>query len=166
MKLSAIVAVAVALPASTIPGSAQTSSRFPDRVPVTVALVGAKPFGQGAVVLRRTAPTPSNVIVLSPNATPWELAAAAVALAGAMERDGDLPSTASMFAVDGQPNGLTTEIPAATRVLARLRQAAESDLPGVGRARTALIYLPNAEGRQRLQRRGKSRFVARPGTAP
>lgn len=162
MKLSGLLGVAMIAPMISL--SAQSSRVLAARVPVMVALVEEGRFGQDAVVLRRGAPEARNVIVLSRAATPYHLAAAAVALASVMDREGDVPTTSTMFAVDGDANGLGNEIPAATRVLGRLRGAAVSNVVEIGTARTTVIYLPNAVERRRLERSGKARFVTRRGT--
>lgn len=156
----AVAAVAVALPAS---GVMSQAPRFAGRIPVTLAVVEQSPFGTDVAFVRRPDGDTKNLIVVTARAaTPNRLSGAAIALTAIMERNGDVADRSTVLSVSDDVQGPPRERRAAERILDRIRSAPEVAVPGVGRARTTLIYLPDASERQRLQRIGQLRLSSHP----
>jgi len=138
---------------------AQGQRRVAGRVPVTVALLAKSPYTADAILMRRPGDDQSNIILLSSRAASAEvLSASAVALAAVMEREGDVATKASILALPNDIAGPKSEYKTASRVIMRLSHAPESYVPGVGKARTTVIYLPDAGERARLHRSRRATF--------
>lgn len=152
----AAAAVAV-LPTSTTLAQAP---RYAGRIPVTLALVDRSPFGTDIALVRRPDAATKNLIVVTTRAaTPDRLSGAAIALTAVMERSGDVPATSALLSIPGELVGPPSERRAAETILARISSAPEVELSGVGKARTTIIYLPDAGERQRLQKIGRLRLT-------
>lgn len=114
---------------------------------MTVALVNRLPIRNApAVVLRRVAITPHDVILLEREmATGEQLSAAIWTLLGARGLNGDTATSNSVLRV-GQATGPApwrkTETRVAERVVERLRTAAPTYIEGVGSVPAAQLYLP------------------------
>ena len=147
--------IAVAIGAVGRPGEAQaTRKRVTGRLPVVVALTDTTFQGGNAVLIRRAVATRADVIVLSRQAAePERLSAAAMALSALMDSEGDVAPRPSSAHVPDDLRGPRSERAAAARVLERLRSTAPSWVDGVGMARVATIYLPNASERARIKAR-------------
>jgi hypothetical protein len=134
------------------------------RVPVTIALVDELPAPDSVptVILRRANTSPHDVILLRRNdANGGQLAAAVLHLLVLRDRSGDtarVNATYRLPAARQAPRAWQrTEEVRTGRVVARLRRAEPSEVPGVGRVRATEIYLPSAAMRDEARR------AARPG---
>ena len=166
MTMNAYVNAALAVivvASSALRADAQGNPLLARRLPVTVALVDHNRFGGANVLVRRVGSAYPNVIVLAAgNATPKQFMSAAIVMTALMERDGDVAPRDVVVAVPDSAGGPQKGLAASARVLQRLRAASEVNIPGVGKARTVVIYLADATERQRLRRVGKASFRTRP----
>jgi hypothetical protein len=133
------------------------------RVPVTIALSDQLPAADSvsAVILRRGATAPRDVILIRPRATPGQLAAAVLRLMIIRDRMGDTARTDAAFRLPNahrMPKGAAQrEELQAGRTLARLRGAPPQDVPGVGRVPALEVYLPSRAMREEARRRHAGR---------
>lgn len=138
------------LAAALITGLSTLAAQQPERtrVPVTIALVDklldpTAPF----VILRRTAVTPADVILLRTGAGPQQLSAAVQALRMARRQGGDRASRDALLRPrprqESRARG-ARPLPWAPRVIADLHRAARSEVPGVGSVRVVQIWLPRS----------------------
>lgn len=130
------------------------------RVPVTIALSDQldAPDSVPALIFRRGATAPHDVILLRRRATPGQLAAAVLRLMVIRDRMGDTARTAAAFRLPNShrmPRG-GTELQAG-RTLARLRGLPPQDVPGVGRVPAVEVYLPSRAMREEARRRQAGR---------
>jgi hypothetical protein len=149
--LALFVVVTGQLSAQAAPGT----PRAPSRVPVTIALVERLPYPDAPfIILRQSAG--SDYILLPPDADAALLTDAVHALLLARQRSGDRAPADAILRVRA-PDGVrgARPLPWAARVLADLRNAPRSLVPGVGEAPTLQIWLPRQSRPQPLpSRRG------------
>lgn len=123
-------------------GSRQRAAR---RVPVTVVLVDRLPNTDAAfLVQRRPELRPHDVILLRSDATAATLDQAVRTLLTARQISGDSARTrvTTRMRPQQQARAARREFPWVGRVLADLRKAGRTDVPGLGRVRSVEIWLP------------------------
>jgi hypothetical protein len=117
--------------------------------PVIVAVARSFPLAQsGPVILRhKGAASLDEIVMTESSANAEDLAAAALALAAVMDRDGDIAPRESAIRVPTRTTLPRDEVAAATRALTRIEASSLTRLNGVGSARVGRIYLPTAAAR-------------------
>lgn len=121
-------------------------ARRPTRVPVTLVLVDRLPVGDAPfLVRRRTDVSPRDVILLRTDASQAQVSEAIRTLLVARQVSGDTATHPAILRV--RPHGAGhaaahREFPWVPRVLADLRRAELTDVPGIGRVRAVQIWLP------------------------
>jgi hypothetical protein len=149
-SLCTVVVVIAALCAITDAQAQPRQARNLRRVPVTVAFVDSLPVpGTSFVVRRRPTETPSDVILLRPDAGAGELSDAIRTLLTARQAGGDFPITAATVRMRPHQRvpGQRPAFPWGQRVLHDMARAAPRPVAGVGTVRAVEIFLPS-------QRRG------------
>ena len=133
------------------------------RVPVTIALTDQldAPDSVPAVILRRSAAAPRDVILIRRRATPGQLAAAVLRLMILRDRMGDTARADAAFRLPNahrMPKGAAQrEELQGGRTLARLRGSPVQDVQGVGRVPALEVYLPSRAMREEARRRNAGR---------
>ncbi len=155
-----IVAAAVVHPILPVELQAQRGPRtqHPGRVPVIVAVV---PGDQAPQIIRNPSHAGElrDVIVIgrSRPRRAEELAAAARALLGIMDREGDRASRAEVISLAGLPNGAPREVELAEGIITRALLGPTTTVPRVGKTWTGTLYLPENSLRGELIRLGAIR---------
>ncbi|HEX8245419.1 MAG TPA: hypothetical protein VF541_18030 [Longimicrobium sp.] len=125
---------------------AQQPAGRPTRVPVTLVLVDRLPVGDAPfLVQRRTDTSPHDVILLRADASQAQVSEAIRTLLVARQVAGDTATRAAILRVRPHQPGHANahrEFPWVPRVLADLRRAELTDVPGIGRVRAVQIWLP------------------------
>lgn len=156
------IALAMVLCVSTSSARAQMPSAMPKgRVPVLVALVDSPHRGASTVIVRQRNDARGifdTIVLLNDASASARLAAAANVLATIMQAEGDETSRPRLVRLPDNASGPATELRAARRVLGATTTAQPSNVAGVGRARTRVIYLPDSTLRADLARRGRVYF--------
>ena len=136
----------LALFAGAIPAKGQQAGGsgrpVPTRVPVTVALIDELPAAQAPfALLRRTAAEGGDVIVIPSDADANLLSEAVRALLTVRRHQGDHAAQGGMMRVTGRTSR-PPALPWASRVLGDVRRTSPAPVPGVGTARSVVIWLP------------------------
>ncbi|MGK2934459.1 MAG: hypothetical protein ACSLFE_04350 [Gemmatimonadaceae bacterium] len=147
------LSLAAALPLSALAANSMAQSPATDeaaRVPVTIALTDRIPPGSRFVVKRIPTAARQDVLALRPDATPAELTAAVTALLAARQAEGDFPTTERTLRL--RPKHSTAvprgDYPWAARVLADVRTAEPTTVPGIGKVQAVEIWLPRVSRKQ------------------
>jgi hypothetical protein len=145
--LAGVLALSPAtLSAQRAESPARSAMRGPTRVPLTIVLVQALPQPGGpSEIRRRTRGDALDVVLLPTSATAEQLSDAVRGVLTARLADGDTATRAATFRI--RPSRLPSAaergaFPWAERVLADFRHAPLRTLPGIGRAKAVVIWLP------------------------
>ncbi len=114
------------------------------RLPVTIVVSDRVPSDSRFVVHRVPNAARRDRIVLRSDATGEDLMAAINTLLSARQIEGDIPSVERTLRIrpTHASNSRRAPYPWVARILTDLRQAAPTDVPGIGRARAVQIWLP------------------------
>ncbi len=136
---------------------AQQNGSQPGRVPVVVALVDRPVNDARALLVRQRAGANGIndlIVVVNDDLAPARIAAGAALLTAVMEEEGDNSVRPRRLRLADDAVGPRSEMGAASRVAKRAAQSPEIVVPGVGRARTTTIFLPDAALRRYLAEKG------------
>lgn len=135
-------------------GALDAQQGTPRRVPVTIVMMDRLSQADAPFVIqRRPDLVPRDVIVVQTDATADQLSDAVRSLLTIRQVSGDTAATQATMRMRRQSAAAQNRraLPWVRRVLADLRQAAEKDVPGIGRGRTVEIWLP-AQARRTARR--------------
>lgn len=159
--LVSLVGLVLAGVSGTFPAAAQGSAGESARVPIAIVVTDSFPYpNAGAVILRRPAGSPHDVIILPrSDARADALTTAVFHLLILRSREGDFPAQPSTYRVParlGPIESMRGETRVANQVLSRLRTSRARRVPDLpGNVQIAIVYLPNQAMQAEWARRGR-----------
>lgn len=144
---SVVIWAVVAVAMSTQHAAAQSTVSRRGKIPVTVVLPATEVANRLAIAISRDPATGYQVVLRPSEATPENVFQAMATIAALLDRDGDYTRDRQVIHLRPTTEGPPNEVKISRRALNRLRASPEHRVPGVGRARTVVILLPNSTSR-------------------